>query len=77
MAALRRGISTVIIPEDNARDLEQIDQTVRSALNFVTANNIETVLNTALNRKAELTPTLYRDFPDEVKNKPRKPEISQ
>ena len=77
MAALRHGISTVIIPEDNARDLEQIDQTVRNALNFVTASNIEIVLNTALNKKTELTPTLYRDFPDEVKNKSRKQEISQ
>ena len=29
MAALRNGIGTVLIPKDNVRDLEEIDQTVR------------------------------------------------
>lgn len=48
MAALRHGINTVIIPADNARDLEEIDQTVRSKLNFVMASAIDVVLNTAL-----------------------------
>ena len=28
MAALRSGITTVLIPKDNVRDLEEIDQTV-------------------------------------------------
>lgn len=37
MAALRNGVSTVIIPADNVKDLEEIDQTVRSMLNFVPA----------------------------------------
>lgn len=27
MAALRHGLKTVIIPEDNVKDLEEIDQT--------------------------------------------------
>ena len=49
MAALRHGIRTVIIPKDNERDLEEIDQIVRNSLNFVTAQTVETVLNTALN----------------------------
>ena len=49
MAALRHGVSTVIIPAENARDLEEIDQTVRGKLNFITAQTVETVLNTALN----------------------------
>ena len=35
MAAFRNGITTVIIPADNVRDLEEIDQTVRAALQFV------------------------------------------
>lgn len=29
MAAFRNGIRTVIIPADNGKDLEEIDQTVR------------------------------------------------
>ena len=35
MAAKRYGIHTVLIPKDNVRDLEEIDQTVRAALRFV------------------------------------------
>ena len=77
MAALRHGIRTVIIPKDNERDLEEIDQTVRNSLNFVTAQSIDTVLNTALNRKTEVMPTILQDIPENVKIKSRKPRIQQ
>ncbi len=39
MAALRHGVRTVIIPKDNERDLEEIDQTVRRQLNFISAQD--------------------------------------
>lgn len=45
MAALRNNIKTVIIPEANYSDLEEIDPTVRNALNFVTASNIDSILH--------------------------------
>ena len=77
MAALRHGISTVIIPKDNERDLEEIDQTVRKALNFVVASHIDSVLKTALNRKSEMNATILSDIPSEVKSKARKPSIRQ
>ena len=77
MAALRHGISTVIIPKDNERDLEEIDQTVRKALNFVVASHIDTVLETALNRKSEMNAAMLTDIPDDVKSKARKPSIRQ
>ncbi len=77
MAALRHGIRTVIIPSENERDLEQIDQTVRSRLNFVTAETIDTVLNTALNRKVDIVPTILQEFPEELTNKSRKQRIQQ
>lgn len=48
MAAYRNGITTVIIPADNEKDLEEIDPTVRSGLRFVTAEQIDTVLAEAL-----------------------------
>ena len=48
MAAMRHGIKTVIIPEANAKDLEEIDQTVRKALNFLTVSHVDTVLEAAL-----------------------------
>ena len=49
MAAYRHGCKTVIIPAANERDLQDIDQTVRSKLNFVIAKEIGTVLEAALN----------------------------
>lgn len=48
MAALRHGLKTVIIPEDNVKDLEEIDQTVRSRLNFIPVKDADTVISTAL-----------------------------
>ena len=77
MAALRHGVHTVIIPKDNERDLEEIDQTVRNALHFVIAEHVETVLATALNPKTEIVPTILNDIPNDVAAKPRKPVIRQ
>ena len=48
MAAFRNGIKTVIIPADNNKDLEEIDQTVRKALQFVLVERADQVLSTAL-----------------------------
>ena len=48
MAAYRNGITTVIIPADNEKDLEEIDPTVRSGLRFVAAEQIDAVLAEAL-----------------------------
>ncbi len=77
MAALRHGIRTVIIPEANKKDLEQIDQTVRKSLNFVTAHSIDTVLKTALNLKTDISPVLLQDIPHSVKTRDHKPDIRQ
>lgn len=52
MAALRTGVSTVIIPAGNEPDLEEIDQTVRRSLKFVTADHVDAIINVALNRAA-------------------------
>ena len=48
MAAYKAGLKTVIIPKRNEPDLEDVDETVRNGLEFVTAENLETVLKTAL-----------------------------
>ena len=78
MAALRHGIRTVIIPKDNERDLEEIDQTVRKALNFVSVQNVDAVLDTALNRKISgAAPALLNTLPEDVKGKSQKPGIRQ
>ena len=48
MAAYRLGIKTIIIPEDNKSDLDEVDDVVKESVNFVLAGNIHTVLDTAL-----------------------------
>ena len=48
MAALRHGVKTVIIPKDNEKDLEEIDQMVRQRLNFIPVSDADTVISTAL-----------------------------
>lgn len=77
MAALRRGIHTVIIPQDNLRDLEQIDQTVRRALNFVSAASMDTVLETALAPLRAAEPAVIAELPQDLRVRPGKPSIRQ
>ena len=48
MAALRHGVKTVIIPAANEKDLEEIDQTVRKALNFILVDHVDAVIDAAL-----------------------------
>ena len=76
MAALRHGISTVIIPEDNLRDLEEIDQTVRKSLNFVVARHVDTVLDTALVPQHDMDPTVLGEIPKDM-NTAHKPCLRQ
>ena len=78
MAALRYGISTVIIPSENEKDLQEIDPTVRKSLNFITAQTVDTVLDAALNRSSqEVMPTILNKIPEDVKGASRKPGIRQ
>ena len=77
MAALRHGIRTVVIPADNQRDLEEIDPVVRKSLNFVIADRIDTVLDTALNKKPEPVTGILGDIPGDLKQKGRSNAIRQ
>ena len=48
MAAYRHGIKTVIIPEDNLKDLEEIDKTVRESLSFCAVAHTDDVIGCAI-----------------------------
>ena len=48
MAAFKAGAKTVIIPKENEPDLDEIDETVKKNVRFITAENIQTVLDNAL-----------------------------
>jgi len=48
LAAYRAGISTVLIPEENQRDLDDIDKEAKEHLNFIICKNADDVLGAAL-----------------------------
>lgn len=51
MAAYKAGIGTVIVPEANRADLDEIDDAVKEHLDFVFADDLSDVLDTALIRQ--------------------------
>ncbi len=48
LAALRGGVKTVLIPMDNAKDLADIPDNVKSALEIIPVSNVDEVLKHAL-----------------------------
>ena len=53
LAALRGGIKTVLIPEENAKDLVEIPDNVKSGLEIIPVSRMDEVLARALTRKPE------------------------
>ena len=53
LAALRGGIKTVLIPEDNAKDLPEIPDNVKEGLKIIPVANVREVLKHALIRTPE------------------------
>jgi ATP-dependent Lon protease len=51
LAALRGGIKTVLIPEENTKDLQEIPENVRNGLEIVPVKWIDKVLEIALERQ--------------------------
>ncbi len=51
LAALRGGIKTVLIPEENVKDLQEIPDNVKSGLEIIPVKWIDKVLEVALERK--------------------------
>ena len=50
MAAYRAGIKTVIIPEENERDIEEIPQEIKNGITFIPVSDMDTVLGNALRK---------------------------
>jgi ATP-dependent Lon protease len=53
LAALRGGIKTVLIPEENAKDLVEISESIKSGLEIVPVSRMDEVLAHAMTRKPE------------------------
>ena len=56
LAALRGGIKTVLIPEENAKDLQDIPENVKNGLEIVPVRWIDKVLELALERQPQPLP---------------------
>jgi ATP-dependent Lon protease len=71
LAALRGGIKTVLIPEENAKDLVEIADSIKSGLEIVPVSRMDEVLARAMMRKPEPiewdeTTTTAAAVPDEA-----------
>ena len=53
LAALRGGIKTVLIPEENAKDLPEIPENVKAGLEIIPVSHVSEVLRLALVRQPE------------------------
>ena len=67
LAALRGGIRTAIIPDENEKDLKEIPQNVKDGLKIIPVKNVEEVLKIALSK--ELTPVKWVDVEQIPSNK--------
>jgi ATP-dependent Lon protease len=65
LAALRGGVRTVIIPEENRKDLADIPKSVTQSMRIVPVKWIDEVLDLALERP--LAPAVVAEGVDEVR----------
>jgi ATP-dependent Lon protease len=62
LAALRGGIKTVLIPQDNAKDLDEIPDDIKGGLEVIPVSHIDEVLKHALTKP--LVPIEWDDLAD-------------
>ncbi len=48
LAAHRYGVKTILLPEQNMQDLEELPVNVRAAIKFIPVNHMDQVLKLAL-----------------------------
>jgi ATP-dependent Lon protease len=75
LAALRGGIKTVLIPEENAKDLVEIPDSVKNALEIVPVSLMDEVLSHALTRRPE--PIVWDETRAKDESGPKPSETSE
>ncbi|MBJ6750802.1 endopeptidase La [Geomonas anaerohicana] len=73
LAAARLGVTTVIIPIQNKKDLEDVPKTILKKLKIVTAANIDDVLAVALEKFPPPAPKAAKPEPPKTKVRTRVP----
>src|ERR1700686_4500129 len=71
LAAARGGMKTVIIPEENAKDLVEINESIKKVLEIIPVSRMDEVLTRALVRRPD--PITW----DEEKSKPTEPPVAE
>jgi ATP-dependent Lon protease len=71
LAAARGGMKTVIIPEENAKDLVEINESIKKGLDIIPVSRMDEVLARALVRKPD--PITW----DEETSKPGVPAVAE
>jgi ATP-dependent Lon protease len=64
LAALRSGVKTVLIPQENEKDLAEVPDNVKSALQIIPVSTMDQVLAHALT--GPLTPIEWREADDDA-----------
>lgn len=72
LAAIRAGISTVVIPKQNEKDLEEIPRHILKKVQVVIAESIDDVLKTALEKYPPVPPSGVKPEPSRSKSAPRR-----
>ncbi|ABX35285.1 MULTISPECIES: endopeptidase La [Delftia] len=75
LAALRGGIKTVLIPEENVKDLQEIPDNVKSGLEIIPVKWIDQVLKVALERVPEPLSEEEAAAPPPAESKPVEPAV--
>jgi ATP-dependent Lon protease len=63
LAAMRAGISTVIIPKLNEKDLVDVPEEAKQKLKFIPVENVDEVLSVALEKRAAPAPSATSEKP--------------
>jgi ATP-dependent Lon protease len=63
LAAMRAGISTVIIPKLNEKDLVDVPEEAKQKLKFIPVENVDEVLSVALEKKGAPAPSATSEKP--------------
>ncbi|MDD2319033.1 MAG: endopeptidase La [Geobacteraceae bacterium] len=72
LAAIRAGITTIIIPEQNKKDLEEIPKHILKKISIVTASCIDDVLKLALEKFPPAPPSTAKNTPHKPKSTARR-----
>jgi ATP-dependent Lon protease len=75
LAALRSGVKTVLIPEENEKDLAEVPDNVKSALQIIPVSHMDEVLRHALT--GPLTPIDWTEEDDDARPIPVVDDLDQ